>query len=89
MKTSENYRRIDDLGRIVLPMTVRKNLGIENRDLLEIFVNDDKILLKKHEASCVLCGSRKDLTKFKGKHVCCNCRSEIPTGHVIQNKIAL
>lgn len=89
MKTSENFRRIDDLGRIVLPMNVRKSLNIENRDLLEIFVENDKILLQKHETSCVLCGNKKDLTVFKGKHVCRDCRAEIPSRRLRPERIAL
>ena len=76
MKTTDNIRRIDDLGRVVLPMGIRKNLNISSRDPLEIYVDCGKILIKKHEAACILCGNLENLTKFRGKTICGVCKSE-------------
>ena len=57
MKSTGVVRKIDELGRFVLPIELRKNLRINNRDSVEIFVEDDKIILKKYEPSCVFCGA--------------------------------
>ena len=57
MKSTGVVRKIDELGRFVLPIELRKNLGINNRDAVEIFVEDDKIILKKYEPSCIFCGN--------------------------------
>lgn len=76
MRAVDNIRRIDDLGRIVLPMGIRKGLNISSRDPLEIFVDSGKILIRKHEAVCILCGDVKNLTQFRGKTICGVCKSE-------------
>ncbi|MBO5006733.1 MAG: AbrB/MazE/SpoVT family DNA-binding domain-containing protein [Clostridia bacterium] len=57
MKSTGVVRRIDELGRIVLPIEIRKNLSIDNRDAVEIFVENDKIILKKYEPACIFCGN--------------------------------
>ena len=61
MKSTGVVRKIDELGRFVLPIELRKNLGINNRDAVEIFVEDDKIILKKYEPSCIFCGMQTTL----------------------------
>lgn len=67
-------RRVDQLGRVVLPIELRRMLNIvEERDALEIFVDDGIILLKKYEPSCVFCGEAGDVSVFKGKSVCRAC----------------
>jgi len=73
MKSTGVVRRIDELGRIVLPIEIRKNLNIENRDTVEIFVEEDKIILKKYEPACVFCGNADDVIMFSGKLVCREC----------------
>lgn len=77
MKSTGIVRKIDDLGRIVLPIELRKKMGIEQRDPIEIYVDSDMIILKKHETECVFCGSRKALAEYKGKHVCASCAKNI------------
>ena len=73
MKATGVVRRIDELGRIVLPKEIRRTLGIDEKDPLEIFVEEDKIVLKRYNEICTFCGSEKDLKKFKGKNICPKC----------------
>lgn len=73
MKATGIIRNIDELGRIVVPKEIRKKLGIENTDPVEIYVEDEKIILKKYQPSCHFCGSVDNLTEFKGKKICSAC----------------
>ncbi len=69
MKNTGIVRRLDDLGRITLPMELRRTLGCEVRDPLEIFVEDDRIILKKYEPADIFTGSKVDLLQFEGHTV--------------------
>lgn len=69
MKSTGIVRRVDELGRIVLPIELRRSLNINERDTLEIFVDDDKIVLKKYEPADIFTGSMEDLIEYKGKKV--------------------
>lgn len=73
MKSTGVVRRIDELGRIVLPIEIRKNLDIENRDTVEIFVEEDKVILKKYEPACIFCDNADDVVVFNNKLVCREC----------------
>jgi transcriptional pleiotropic regulator of transition state genes len=73
MKSTGIVRKVDELGRVVLPVELRRNLAIEEKDGLEIFIDSDKIILRKYEPSCVFCGSVNDMTTFRGKNVCKQC----------------
>ena len=77
MKATGITRRIDDLGRIVLPKELRKTLGIEPGTPIEIYTEEDTIILKKFENRCVLCGSTADVADVKGKKVCRKCINEL------------
>ncbi|MDR0947073.1 MAG: AbrB/MazE/SpoVT family DNA-binding domain-containing protein [Ruminococcus sp.] len=77
MKATGITRRIDELGRIVLPMELRKNMNIQEKDPLEIFIEGDNIILRKYKSCCVLCGNDEDCVEFKGKYVCPECIAEI------------
>jgi transcriptional pleiotropic regulator of transition state genes len=77
MKSTGIVRRIDDLGRIVLPIEIRKNLSLASKDAVEIFVNEDTIVLKKYEPSCIFCGSIEDTKLYKGKLVCEKCLNDL------------
>lgn len=77
MKATGIVRPVDVLGRVVLPIEIRRNLDIEERDLLEILVEDDKIILRKAEKNCVFCGAARGLTEFKGKCICAECLSQL------------
>ena len=77
LKNTGIKRKIDELGRIVIPIELREKLEIEVKDLIEIYVDNDKIVLKKYEPSCLFCGNTKELTKYKDKLVCQKCISKI------------
>ena len=69
MKSTGIVRKVDELGRVVLAIELRRNLNIEVKDSLEIFVDDDKIILKKYEPSDIFTGSMDNLIEFNGKKV--------------------
>jgi len=73
MKSTGIVRKVDDLGRIVIPMELRRTLGIAEKDPLEIYVDQEKIILKKYEPACVFCGNVSDNQIFHGKNVCRDC----------------
>ncbi|MCL0033159.1 AbrB/MazE/SpoVT family DNA-binding domain-containing protein [Peptococcaceae bacterium] len=75
MKSTGIVRKVDELGRIVIPIELRRNLGIYKKDSLEIYVDDEKIILKKYEPACVFCGNASDIQIFKDKQVCKECVS--------------
>ena len=77
MKSTGIVRKVDELGRIVLPIELRRTLDIAERDSLEIFVSDDTIILKKFHPTCIFCDSSKNITTFKGKNVCTACISSM------------
>jgi len=73
MKSTGIVRKVDELGRIVLPIELRRTLDIAERDSLEIFVSEDTIILKKFQPTCVFCDSSKNIITYKGKNVCSAC----------------
>ncbi len=73
MKSTGIVRKLDELGRIVIPIEIRKTMDIKDRDGVEIFVDDNKIILKKYEPACVFCGNGDNVTYIKGKLVCKDC----------------
>lgn len=73
MKSTGIVRKVDELGRIVLPIELRRNLDIEERDPVEIFLEGDKIVLQKYEPACLFCGSSNGLTQYRGKNICREC----------------
>ncbi len=77
MKTTGIVRKVDELGRIVLPIEIRRTLDIAERDPLEITVEADRIILKKYESTCVFCGGAKNVFLYKGKYVCETCMQDI------------
>ena len=77
MKSTGIVRKVDELGRIVLPIELRRTMGIDVKDALEIYVEGDTIMLRKYEPSCVFCGNAKDSIHFKGKNGCSTCAREL------------
>lgn len=77
MKATGIVRKVDELGRIVLPIELRRTLNIEIKDPLEIYVDGEAILLKKYQPACVFCGSSDDVIQIKGKNICANCIKEL------------
>jgi transcriptional pleiotropic regulator of transition state genes len=70
-------RKIDDLGRIVIPAETRRLFNIHEGDQLMISVEAEQIILRKLEATCTFCGSNEAITAFKGKGICSTCRGEL------------
>ena len=77
MKSTGIIRKVDELGRIVLPIELRRTLDIAERDELEIFMENDRIVLQKFEPACLFCGSSRSLITFRGKNVCQSCVSKL------------
>ena len=77
MKSTGVVRQIDDLGRIVVPMEIRKTFNINVKDAMEIFTENDTIILRKWSKTCVICGSQDNLKNLKEKLICEKCINEI------------
>ncbi|MGI6264622.1 MAG: AbrB/MazE/SpoVT family DNA-binding domain-containing protein [Acutalibacteraceae bacterium] len=77
MKSTGIVRQIDSLGRLVLPKELCRTLEINSKDPLEIFVEDNTIVLKKYQPACIFCGNARDVTTYKGKNICPACAAEI------------
>ena len=77
MKSTGIVRKVDELGRIVLPIEMRRTLDIAEKDALEIYVDGSSVILKKYNPSCVFCDNSKNVTVFKGKNVCPKCLKEL------------
>lgn len=75
MKSTGIVRKVDELGRIVIPIELRRTLDIAEKDPIEIYVDRDRIILRKYDAacSCIFCGSGNDLANHKGKPICKQC----------------
>ena len=76
-KATGIVRPVDPLGRVVIPVELRRNLGIHTDDSLEVFVDGDYIMLKKYEPACIFCGNVKDIQTIHGKNVCSSCIKEL------------
>ena len=80
MKSTGIVRKVDELGRIVLPIELRRTLGIEEKDRIEIFVDGESIILRKYQPACIFCDNAKDIINYKGKNICANCMKELRAG---------
>ncbi len=77
MKSTGVVRKLDELGRIVIPIELRRTMDIAIKDTLEIFVDGDQIILKKYHPACIFCNDARDVILYKGKLVCKNCLEEL------------
>ncbi|BAQ36506.1 AbrB/MazE/SpoVT family DNA-binding domain-containing protein [Clostridium botulinum] len=77
MKNIGIVRKVDELGRIVIPKELRKVLNIDEGDGLEIYTEGEQIILKKYEPCCIFCGEAKEIINFKGKNICKICLKEL------------
>ena len=77
MKSTGIVRKVDELGRIVLPSELRKSLGIDIKDPLEIYVSGESIILKKYLPACVFFFFLDNITSFKNKNICKTCLKQI------------
>lgn len=73
MKATGIVRKVDELGRIVLPIELRRTLDIAEKDELEIYVDGTSIVLSKYQSFCIFCGGKDEITSFMGKNVCKSC----------------
>ena len=77
MKSTGIVRKVDELGRIVIPMELRNKLKIGEKDPIEIYVDGSSVILKKLEESCIFCNSKKDIIKYKNRPICSKCMNSI------------
>jgi len=77
MKASAITKKLDELGRLVIPKELRRAIGVKEGDTLKFELNGNTLILMKFESSCLFCGSSEDLVEFKGKHVCAECQAAL------------
>jgi transcriptional pleiotropic regulator of transition state genes len=77
MKSTGIVRKVDELGRVVLPIELRRTLDIEEKDALEIYVDGATVILKKYVPACIFCDNADNIKVFKGKNICSNCLKEM------------
>lgn len=77
MKSTGIVRKVDELGRVVIPIELRRTMQIEEKDALEIYVDGEKIILKKYQPACIFCGSADGIRNFKEKNICRHCLETI------------
>ena len=77
MKSTGIVRKVDELGRVVLPIELRRTMGIAEKDPMEILVHGDQIILRKYVPACIFCGNTKDVQNFNRKMVCNKCTTEM------------
>ena len=77
MKSTGIVRKVDELGRIVLPIEMRRTLDIAEKDALEIYVEGDSIILRKYQPACIFCDNMKNVISFQGKNICSDCLEKI------------
>lgn len=77
MKSTGIIRRVDELGRVVIPIELRNKFGIFEKDPIEIFVDGSSIVLKKYEPNCIFCGNTKKLVSYNDKLVCSKCATKL------------
>ena len=77
MKSTGIVRKVDELGRIVLPIELRRPMDIAEKDAIEIYVDGASIILRKYEPTCIFCGDAKNVINYRGKNICPNCLKEL------------
>lgn len=77
MKSTGIVRKMDELGRIVIPKELRRTFEIAEKDAVEIYVDGDQIILKKYQPACIFCGQAKNVTNYKGKNICKGCLKDL------------
>ncbi len=77
IKNTGIKRKVDELGRIVIPMEIRKQFNIEIQDELEIFIDRNFIMLKKYEPRCIFCGNEKGVIEFSERLICNKCLEKL------------
>lgn len=88
MKSTGIIRKLDELGRVVIPIELRNKFNISEKDPIEIYVDGSNIILKKYEVSCIFCGKTEGLQEYKDKPICSNCLAKLSDIADKSNKIA-
>ncbi|HBI03147.1 MAG TPA: AbrB family transcriptional regulator [Paenibacillaceae bacterium] len=78
MKSTGIVRKVDELGRVVIPIELRRTLGISEKDSLEIYVDGERIMLKKYEPACIFCNNVENTVVYNNKIICRECIDEMP-----------
>lgn len=86
MKSTGIVRKLDELGRVVIPKEIRNKLDIEEKDPIEIYIDGNSIILKKFELGCIFCNNSKDLSTFKDKLICKKCLEKISNLNLEENQ---
>ena len=86
MKSTGIIRKVDELGRVVIPIEIRNQFNIVEKDPIEIYVDGNSIILKKFEPNCIFCGSPKDLFTYNDKLICEECAKKIGAFKSEENK---
>ncbi len=69
--------KVDKLGRVVIPSSMRKNYDIDNGETIEMLSVDEGILIRKYQPGCMFCGSIEDTALFEGHMICKSCAEKI------------
>ena len=77
LKSTGVVRKVDELGRIVIPIELRRTLDIAQKDYLEVFVEGDRVILRKYAPTCIFCENTESLVPFKGKSICPACLAQL------------
>lgn len=83
VKSTGIVRKVDELGRVVIPIEIRNKFDIAEKDPIEIYVDGSSIILKKYEPNCIFCGNTKNLISYKDKLVCSKCTEKLSS---LENK---
>jgi transcriptional pleiotropic regulator of transition state genes len=79
MKSTGIVRRVDELGRVVLTIELRRTLDISDKDSLEIYVDGEKIVLRTYQPACIFCGNANGVEQYRGKNICQDCLKDLTT----------
>lgn len=77
MKATGMTRQVDELGRFVLPIEIRRALDIKEKDSLEIFTEEDRVILRKYEPACIFCNNADNIVYYEGKRICRECLAKL------------
>lgn len=77
MKSTGIIRKLDELGRVVIPIELRNKFNLSEKDPIEIYVDGTNIILKKYESNCIFCGKSENLKEYKDKQICSNCLKKL------------
>ena len=77
MKSTGMVRKIDELGRIVIPAEIRQNMDLKVKDTVEIFTDENRIILQKYQPCCLFCNNADNVVYFRDKRICCSCLEKL------------